>query len=235
MRTRFVVTAALAFVGMIGIVANAAADTIDVLVTADGDVVIVGGNPVGGVSNGPVNVSQNVIANQETRSVYEFDLPLLTSPLVSATFLGSAVQNSAPPGLLSFFGFSGNGTVETTDATQTSNLVGSTTITAQLGSGLLVPIEVPLSLSFVQGLGSGFLGLTTTVGTADTVGIASLETNNPAFLNNPQFIRPTLRLVTADGGTPPVSVPEPGTMLLVGSGFVALVARARKQLQGHMA
>ena len=86
---------------------------------------------------------------------------------------------------MSFFGFSGNGTVHTADATQVSNLLGSTTITAQLGSGALVPISVPLSVEFVQGLGSGFLGLTATVpvDSGDTVGIASLENSVPGFVS----------------------------------------------------
>ena len=104
---------------------------------------------------------------------------------------------------MSFFGFSGNGTVHTADATQVSNLLGSTTITAQLGSGALVPISVPLSVEFVQGLGSGFLGLTATVpvDSGDTVGIASLENSVPGFVNNPLFVRPTLRLETSGHAT----------------------------------
>jgi PEP-CTERM motif len=202
--------------------ADAKAAIIDIVATTDGQVFVANGVPTASFStNGSTNLTQNVIANQEERSVYEFDLPTLTESIVSATFLGSVVLNSAPPAVLSFFGYSGNGTVEASDAAQLATLIGSTTLTTQIPTGTSLPISVPLTASFIEALGSGFLGLTTTVGSGDSVLVASLEST--------VGLRPTLRIETASlpPGPGPVPVPEPSTMLLIGSGLATLVRRRR--------
>ena len=211
----------VAIAGSLGLVPPAFGATIEIIATADGQVFLIDGNPLSFSTTGSVNTSQNVVPGQELRSIYEFNLSALVEPIVSATFLASVVQNSSAPGELSFFGFAGNGTIEATDATQTSNPLGSTTIATQPPTGSSIPITVTLSPAFIAGLGGGFLGLMTTVASLDTISVASLE--NP----NASFIRPTLRLET-QGATP---VPEPGSMLFVASGLAALAVRTRTKLR----
>jgi len=224
---------ALACAALFGASSYAQAATIDLVATADGFVFV---NTSSGLPGVPGSVSlgqltdetQNVIPGQELRSVYEFDLPVLSDTITSATFLGTVVGNSAPPATLSFFGYSGNGTIDAADAVQLSNSVGSTTV-GTASSLSPVAISVPLTASFVQSLGSGFLGLTTTVGSPETVLVASLISS--------ATVKPTLRLETAGTSTPgtpgtPTPVPEPGTMLLLGSGLIG--AASRKRAAKHM-
>jgi hypothetical protein len=221
MRSLRKATAAAAIAGSIGLVSPAFATTIDIVATADGQAFLLNGNPLSTATTGIINTSQNVVPGQELRSVYEFDLSSLTESIVSVTFLASVVQNSSAPGELSFFGFAGNGTIEGTDTTQTSNLLGSTTISTQPPTGSFVPISVALSPGFIAALGSGFLGLTTTAGSLDTISIASLENTNASFM------RPTLRVETQEA----VAVPEPGSILCLASGLAALAARRRTMLR----
>ena len=220
---RIILSAALA--GSLGLVSPASAATIDITATADGDAFLLNGNALSAATGGNVNISQNVVPGQQVRAIYEFDLPTFTETIVSVTFMASVVQNFQAPGELSFFGFAGNGTIEPADATQTSNPLGSVTVLTQPPPGSPISIAVPLSPAFIAGLGSGFLGLTTIAGSLDTINIASLENPNA-------FIRPTLRFETQGGpGQDPAPVPEPGTMLSVAGGLIALAARARTRLR----
>lgn len=220
MRSRLKKAATLALAGSIGLVAPVSAATIDILALADGQVSMLSLVP----ANGTTNLSQNVGGTAvEIRSVYEFDLPLLTETIVSATFLATVVQNFTVPGDMNLFGYSGNGTIEGTDATQTSNLIGTVSIPTAIGGGASSLITVPLSASFVAGLGGGFLGLTTAAALGDTINVASLENTNALFL------KPTLRLETQDGGTPTVPVPEPGSLLLLSGALAAGAFRGRNR------
>lgn len=220
-RSRKAMTLALAV--SIALVAPASAATIEILASADGQVSMQNLS----VGNGTTNLTQNVGGTAvEFRSVYEFDLPLLTETIVSATFLATVVQNFTVPGDMNLFGYSGNGTIEGTDANQTSNLIGTVSIPTAIGGGASTLISVPLSLSFVTGLGSGFLGLTTVAGSGDTISVASLENLNALFT------KPTLRLETEAAGTPTVTVPEPGSLLLLGGALAAFTVRGRRK-PGH--
>jgi len=215
-----------ALAGSLGLVSPASAATIDITATADGDVSLRDGIPVSFATDGIVILSQNFIAGQEVRGIYEFDLPTLTETILSVTFLASVDRNFAAPGGLSFFGFAGDGTIGPADATQTSSLLGTTTILTSPPPGSPIAIAVPLSPAFIAGLGSGFLGITTIAGSGDTITVASLENTGPLF------IRPTLRIETQGGpGQDLAPVPEPGTLLSVAGGLVALAARARTKLR----
>ena len=225
--------ATLACGGVFAFLTPAQAATIDLFAIVDGEIHLTNGVPVLGSTTQAFNTTQNVIAGQEWRSVFEFDLPVLTDPIVSATFMGAVTGNTFPPTLLSVYGYSGNGVVDAADATLISTLFGSTTLSSQVPSGQSINLAVSLSPSLVEGLGSGFLGLTTTVGEPHTVLIASLE--------NTVFAHPMLRLETLSDGGPgpgpgpepgpgPVPVPEPGTMILLGSGLVGLVAKSRRRM-----
>ena len=223
-RSKNVMTLALA--GSIGLVAPVSAATIDIVALADAQVSMLSLVP----ANGTTNLTQNVGGTAvEIRSVYEFDLPLLTETIVSATFFATVVQNFTVPGDMNVFGFSGNGTIEGTDANQISNLIGTVSIPNAIGGGASSLISVPLSVSFVAGLGSGGLGLTTVAGSGDTINVASLENTNGLFM------KPTLRLETQDGGTPPVPVPEPGSLWLLSGAIAAFTFRARRKTAQHNA
>jgi hypothetical protein len=220
---------ALATVTLLGVSTTADAATIDVVAATDGYVVLVNGQPINVATGQNTNLSQSVIPGQDVRSIYEFDLPELTEPIVSASFLGSAVLNSAAPGTLTFFGYPGNGTIDLSDATQVNTQVGSVVIPSQIPNGTSLSLDVPLPAAFLTSLGSGFLGLTTTVGTGDTILVASLESE--------VGIRPTLRIVTQDQDTPggetgdttgEPSVPEPASMLLLLGGIAGVAGRSRK-------
>lgn len=200
----------------IPVAANAA--TIDIVATADGQVTFLSGSPTTVATLANANLSQNLIAGQEVRSVYEFDLPTLTEPIVSATFVGTATQNSNAPGTLTFYGYSGNGTIEAADATQLTTSIGSVVLPTQIATTL--PLAVPLSADFITSLGSGFLGITTTAAQTDTILVASLE--------GTVGTRPTLRLVTEDEQEPPPTIPEPGATLLFTGAVVGVAARWRR-------
>ena len=218
MRSRFKKAMTLALAGSIGLVAPVSAATIDILASADGQVSMLSLVP----ANGATNLTQNVGGTAvELRSVYEFDLPLLTETIVSATFLATVVQNFTVPGDMNVFGFSGNGTIEGADANQISNLIGTVSIPTAIGGGASSLISIPLSPSFVAGLGSGFLGLTTVAALGDTINVASLE-------NTGLLMKPTLRLETQGGGTP-VPVPEPGSLMLLSGAIAAFTFRGRRK------
>ena len=116
---------ALATATLLGVSTSANAATIDIVAATDGYVVLVNGQPINVATGQNTNLSQSVIPGQDVRSVYEFDLPQLSDPIVSASFLGSAVLNSAAPGTLTFFGYPGNGTIDLSDATQVNTSIGS--------------------------------------------------------------------------------------------------------------
>ena len=224
----------LALTGSLGLIAPVSAATIDILALADAPISMFtldtrfshadANNTHAGSSFGAI----------EIRSVYEFDLPVLTEEIVSATFLATVIRNFTVPGEMLIFGFSGNGTIEGTDANQTSNLIGTVSIPMLIFTGTgppvpnpPLPITVPLSASFVAGLGSGFLGLTTVAGLGDSIDVASLE--NP----NVMLVKPTLRLETQAVGTPTVPVPEPGSLFLLSGAIAAFAVRARRKAGQH--
>ena len=212
--------------GFLWLSGTADAAVIDIVAASDGQAFLINGTPQNVSLLQPTNTSQNVVANQEFRSIYEFDLPLLSDPIVSATFVGSIVQNSAPPAVLSFYGYSGNGVIETSDAISTSTLLGNITLPTAVPTGSSIDIQVPLTAAFVQALGSGYLGLVTTVSGGDTVLAASLDSTVGT--------RPTLRLETSSVVVPPPApgtVPEPvATLLVVTGGLLSLASRSRTRL-----
>jgi hypothetical protein len=214
----------LALAGSLGLVAPVSAATIDILALADAYVSMFTLVPLNPPENSTHNAPFGAI---EGRSVYEFDLPVLTEVIVSATFVATVVRNFTAPGDMNIFGFSGNGTIEGTDANQTSNLIGTVSIPNVFFNFPPLLISVPLSASFVAGLGSGFLGLTTVAALGDSIDVASLE--NP----NVMLVKPTLRLETQAVGTPTVPVPEPGSLFLLSSAIAAFAVRARRKAGQH--
>ena len=223
----------LAFMAWIAPATPASADTIDLIAIADGEAVLntITNTTTLGSTTQAFNTSQNITVI-ESRGVYEFDLPLLTDPIVSATFLGSVTLNAPATNTLSFYGHSGNGTLEAADAVTLTAFLGSATVLGQPSGGGAIPISVSLDPSFIQTLGAGFLGLTTTVGSG-TVLVASLETPNASFQ------KPTLQLVTEPVITPPTDgvpqppavIPEPATLILLGSGLAAAARHTRRRQQ----
>src|SRR3954462_15561702 len=140
---------AIACAALMAVSSYAQAATIDIVATAVGFVFVNTTNGLpgvpGSVSLGQLtNETQNVIAGQELRSVYELDLPVLSETTTSATFMGTVVGNAAPPASLTFFGYSGNGVIDASDAVQLSNQVGSATVGAASSLSPLV-ISVPLT------------------------------------------------------------------------------------------
>jgi PEP-CTERM motif len=196
---------------------------------------------LGSVATNGIVVTRTTLG-VEVRSADELALPA-SARFVSPTPAAARVlQNSSVPRSLDF-GFADSGTIDPGDSSQTATPLGSVVIPAEPSTDSSIPIELVLPVDFITALGSGFFGLTIIAGSGDTISVASLE--NPSLLFRkplPLLETQSLRM-SPDGGPPdaalsneeppsdggPLVVPEPGWLMLLGSGLAALAVRARRQ------
>jgi hypothetical protein len=173
---------------------------------------------------------------QAERTAIEFDLgAFLGGTIIDSVTLQLSPQGNPndPNGNLGvdasetgrIHGYVGNGVIEVADM-NVSNLVGS--IPGPTANG---PVLVSLLPSWLQGVvdssPSSFAGLMFAV---DPLPMVSASYNFAGTFSGIPFVqRPKLNVEFHTGEAPPPVIPEPGTLLLFGSGLAVAAVRRRKK------
>lgn len=172
----------------------------------------------------------------ERRGILEFDLSSVNSgsQIDSATLILDWASASNTPGTIVFHGYTGNGNLNVTNATNTGNIVASRTA---------LPLDHDVSVdvtSFIQNLidggnnWAGFLGIETVDGAMANFRAepdyyfdwdAELCSILPEYCGvEPELIQPNPRLLVNYS-----VVPVPAAIWLFGSGLIGLIGLAKRK------